>query len=412
MNHPIAEIFSQGEEVITGQVADTNAAWLSQKLVQMGFVISRHTAVGDKLQDLSDLLTEISNRADFCICTGGLGPTVDDLTAEAVSQAFACPLQLDSVALAQIERYFIARNREMADTNRKQACFPRGAIRIDNAWGTAPGFAIQHKRCWFVFVPGVPTEMRHMFIEQIQVELERRFVLQVDKLVTIKSIGIGESDLQQKLNEFSLPERVQLSFRAAPDDVQTKLLFSADTADSEINSCVNQLVKKIGDEVFAVEESNKPSIDLVSVIAQLMAEKQYSLSVLETVTQGLISAKCIGQEWLQDSSYKQSIEPYIAQLGITRQDDLAQVAIAIAKQLKLTLTADLILVQLYLGDKEQLQAKEKSIVLYNVLQTPHGIYQNTIAVVGPIKRKQNQAAIRALDLLRRYLQKHAFNPIK
>ncbi len=412
MNHPIAEIFSQGEEVITGQVADTNAAWLSQRLVQMGFVISRHTAVGDKLQDLSDLLTEISNRADFCICTGGLGPTVDDLTAEAVSQAFACPLQLDSVALAQIERYFIARNREMADTNRKQACFPRGAIRIDNAWGTAPGFAIQHKRCWFVFVPGVPTEMRHMFIEQIQVELERRFVLQVDKLVTIKSIGIGESDLQQKLNEFSLPERVQLSFRAAPDDVQTKLLFSADTADSEINSCVNQLVKKIGDEVFAVEESNKPSIDLVSVIAQLMAKKQYSLSVLETVTQGLISAKCIGQEWLQDSSYKQSIEPYIAQLGITRQDDLAQVAIAIAKQLKLTLTADLILVQLYLGDKEQLQAKEKSIVLYNVLQTPHGIYQNTIAVVGPIKRKQNQAAIRALDLLRRYLQKHAFNPIK
>jgi molybdenum cofactor synthesis domain-containing protein len=378
----------------------------------MGFVISRHTAVGDKLQDLSDLLTEISNRADFCICTGGLGPTVDDLTAEAVSQAFACPLQLDSVALAQIERYFIARNRVMADTNRKQACFPRGAIRIDNAWGTAPGFAIQHKRCWFVFVPGVPTEMRHMFIEQIQVELERRFVLQADKLVTIKSIGIGESDLQQKLNEFSLPERVQLSFRAAPDDVQTKLLFSADTADSEINSCVNKLVEKIGDVVFAVEESNKPSVDLVSVIAQLMAEKQYSLSVLETVTQGLISAKCIGQEWLQDSSYKQSIEPYIAQLGITRQDDLAQVAIAIAKQLKLTLTADLILVQLYLGDKEQLQAKEKSIVLYNVLQTPHGIYQNTIAVVGPIKRKQNQAAIRALDLLRRYLQKNAVNPIK
>jgi hypothetical protein len=251
-----------------------------------------------------------------------------------------------------------------------------------------------------------------MFIEQIQAELERRFVLQADKLVTIKSIGIGESDLQQKLNEFSLPEKVQLSFRAAPDEVQTKLLFSADIADSEINSCVNKLVEKIGDVVFAVEESNKPSVDLVSVIAQLMAEKQYSLSVLETVTQGLISAKCIGQEWLQDSSYKQSIEPYIAQLGITRDDDLAQVAIAIVKQLKLTVAADLILVQLYLGDKEQLQDKEKSIVLYNVLQTPHGIYQNTIAVVGPIKRKQNQAAIRALDLLRRYLQKNAVNPIK
>ncbi len=83
-NQPIAEIFSQGEEVICGQVADTNAAWLSEQLVQMGFVINRHTAVGDKLQDLVALLDEISFRTDLCICTGGLGPTLDDLTAEAV----------------------------------------------------------------------------------------------------------------------------------------------------------------------------------------------------------------------------------------------------------------------------------------------------------------------------------------
>ena len=134
MSHPVAEIFSQGEEVITGQVADTNAAWLSQRLVQMGFVIARHTAVGDKLQDLCDLLLEISGRADFCLCTGGLGPTIDDLTAQAVAKAFDCPLQLDPVALAQIERYFLNRNKVMADTNRKQACFPKGVMRLDNAW--------------------------------------------------------------------------------------------------------------------------------------------------------------------------------------------------------------------------------------------------------------------------------------
>jgi competence/damage-inducible protein CinA-like protein len=405
MSHPVAEIFSQGEEVITGQIADTNAAWLSQRLVQMGFLIARHTAVGDKLQDLCDLLLEISERADFCLCTGGLGPTIDDLTAQAVAKAFDCPLQLDPVALAQIERYFLNRNKVMADTNRKQACFPKGAVRLDNAWGTAPGFALQHKRCWFVFVPGVPSEMRQMFNDHIQTELEKRFVLQADKLITIKTSGIGESDLQQKLNDFSLPERVQLGFRAAPDEVQTKVLFPADTADSVIQDYANRLAQKIGNAVFAIDQPNDSPSDLVSVIAQLMLENKQTLSLLETISQGLISAKCIGQDWLKDASYKQSISRYIAELDINQQDNLATSAVAIARKLKPNSDTDLILVQLYQGDKEKLHDKQKSIVIYNVLLTPSGIYQETRTVTGPIKRKQHQAAIRALDLLRRYLQK-------
>ena len=407
MSHPVAEIFSQGEEVICGQIADTNAAWLSQRLVQMGFVIARHTAVGDKLQDLCDLLLEISGRADFCLCTGGLGPTIDDLTAQAVAKAFDCPLQLDPVALAQIELYFSNRNKIMADSNRTQACFPKGAMRLDNAWGTAPGFALQHKRCWFVFVPGVPTEMRHMFNDHIQTELEKRFVLQADKLITIKTSGIGESDLQQKLNDFCLPDNVQLGFRAAPDEVQTKVLFPVDTADSVIQDCIKRLAQKIGNPVFAIDQPNASPSDLVSVIAQLMLENKQTLSVLETVSQGLISAKCIGQDWLKDACYKQSINQFIAELGINQQADIAKTAVAVAKKLKENHNSDLILLQLCQdqSDKEKLHDKQKSIVIYNVLLTPGGIYQETRTVTGPIKRKQHQAAIRALDLLRRYLQK-------
>ena len=129
--------------------------------------------------------------------------------------------------------------------------------------------------------------------------------------------------------------------------------------------------------------------------------------MLETVSQGLISAKCIGQDWLKDASYKQSIRRYIAELGINQQDDIAKTAKAIAQKLKQNHNSDLILVQLCQdqGDKEKLHDKQKSIVIYNVLLTPSGIYQETRMVTGPIKRKQHQAAIRALDLLRRYLQK-------
>ncbi len=404
MNHPIAEIFSQGEEVINGQVADTNAAWLSQQLVEMGFVIARHTAVGDKLADLIQLLNEISQRADVCICSGGLGPTIDDLTAAAVANAFNRPLQLDPVALAQIADYFSNRQRSMAEINRKQACFPQDAVRIDNAWGTAPGFALQHQRCWFVFLPGVPTEMKNMFDAHIKSQLQNRFVLQADKLVAIKSVGIGESDIQQILNMLSLPDKVQLSFRATTDEVQTKLLFPVATADSVIKTCVEQVVAKIGDAVFAVDQADQPASDLVSVIAQLMIEQNRTLSIIETATQGLIAAKCIGQEWLLSSSYQHSIRLLINALDIAVQDDSAKIAVEIAEKLKQKQLCDLVLVQLYQGDKNQFQDKEQSIVLYNALLTPHGIYQNTIAVGGPVKRKQNQAAIRALDLLRRYLQ--------
>jgi len=393
MKNPIAEIFSQGEEVITGQVADTNAAWLSQQLVDMGFTIARHTAVGDKLEDLITLLKEIAQRADICICTGGLGPTIDDLTAEAVAIAFDSPLTLDEQALMQIENYFAGRQKKMADINRKQAYFPQAATRIDNEWGTAPGFAIKHQQCWFVFVPGVPTEMRNMFREQIKKQLQTQFKLKTDQLFIIKSVGMGESDLQQKINDFSLPDKVQLSFRATAEEVQTKLLFPADTENTEV---VDQLIQLIGDAVFICDKPGQSSTSFMQVIDQLMQQQQLTLTVLETATQGLIAAKCIGYDWLQSSNYQQ----------IQRSDNenIEDVAIEIAEQLQQVNNTDLILVQLYQGNKSQFQDKKQSIVIYNVLITPEGMLQNTHILAGSIKRKQNQAAIRALDLLRRFLQ--------
>ncbi|MCX7103617.1 MAG: competence/damage-inducible protein A, partial [Methylobacter sp.] len=212
--NPTLEIFSQGEEVVTGQTVDTNAAWLSEQVVTLGFTVTRHTAVGDKLDDLVTLLREISTRADCCICTGGLGPTSDDLTAEAVAKAFDLPLEFDAVAYEQIKRFFDIRNRAMPEANRKQALFPKGAERIDNAWGTAPGFSLQVGRCWFAFSPGVPTEMRHLFEESIGPTLANRFLLKPPRLVTIKTLGIGESDIQQRLNGNKIPAPVQLGFRA------------------------------------------------------------------------------------------------------------------------------------------------------------------------------------------------------
>ncbi len=403
--NPTLEIFSQGEEVVTGQTVDTNAAWLSEHVVNMGFTVTRHTAVGDKLDDLIALLREISVRADCCICTGGLGPTSDDLTAEAVAKAFALPLEFDEIAFDQIKRFFTLRNRPMPEANRKQAMFPKGAERIDNAWGTAPGFSLQTGRCWFAFVPGVPFEMRHLFLESIRPTLANRFLLQPGKLIIIKTLGIGESSIQEHISTIEIPAQVQLGFRASPDDVQTKLLFPHDYPEAAMAATVDQLAVKLGDHVFAIDGFGPVGGDLVFTIDQLMIAGNYTLAVAETASQGLLAAKCIGVNWLLETRYEQSLDRLGQKLGVTvNADDLITTAQAIAGEIHRTGAADFVLVQLYAGDKQTFHDKDQSIILYNVLLTGDGFHQTTHSVAGPIKRKQNQAALLALDLLRRYLQ--------
>jgi competence/damage-inducible protein CinA-like protein len=403
--NPTLEIFSQGEEVVTGQIVDTNAAWLSGHAVTLGFTVTRHTAVGDKLDDLIALLQEISNRADCCICTGGLGPTSDDLTAEAVAHAFGLPLEFDGIAFGQIKQFFTRRNRMMPESNRKQAMLPKGAERIDNTWGTAPGFSLKAGRCWFAFLPGVPMEMRPMYLESIQPTLASRFLLRPGKLITFKTFGLGESAIQQRINTIEIPSQIQLGFRAGPDDVQVKLLFPHGYPDTDLTRLVTTVAAELGDAVFAVDGIGQAGGDLVLVIDQLMAAQNYTLSVVETASQGLLAAKCIGVEWLLETRYEQSLGRLLQKLGVTANaDDLPSSAQAIANEVHKSSGSDLVLVQLYAGDPKTFRDKGQAIILYNALLTKDGFLQTSHSVAGSNNTKQNQAALLALDLLRRYLQ--------
>lgn len=402
--NPTLEIFSQGEEVVTGQVVDTNAAWLSEQAVKMGFTVTRHTAVGDKLDDLVSLLREISVRADCCICTGGLGPTCDDLTAEAVAKAFGLPLEFDAVAFEQIRRFFTLRNRDMPESNRKQAMLPKGSARIDNAWGTAPGFSLQAGRCWFAFAPGVPMEMRHLFLESIQPTLADRFSLRPDKLIAIRTLGLGESAIQQRIAAIAIPDQVQLGFRAGPDDVQVKLLFPQDYPEAALAGLVDNVARELGDHVFSIDGLGQTGGDLVFTVDRLMTAGKHTLAVVETASQGLLAAKCVGKDWLQETRYEQSLERLCQKLNVAvTADDLPATAQAIASEIRKT-AAGLVLVQLYAGDRQAFHDKDQAIALYNTLLADDGFHQTSHLLSGPIGRKQNQAALLALDLLRRHLQ--------
>jgi len=168
---------------------------------------------------------------------------------------------------------------------------------------------------------------------------------------------------------------------------------------------VQQLVSSIGDYVFAVDGLNEQQGGLVSVIDQLMEQRELTLSVQETASQGLIAAKCIGQPWLLAASFSQSLQQLSDKLSIQFEANASfEVAECIAHKIQQQEGSDLVLVQLYKGSTEQFQHKGQSIIIYNLLLTPAGIQRSEFNISGPQQRKQNQSALLALDLLRRYLQ--------
>ncbi|MGX2029302.1 competence/damage-inducible protein A [Methylocaldum gracile] len=404
MQRPVAEIFSQGDEVVTGEITDTNSAWLSRKLTALGFDVARHTAVGDRLEALVDLLREIAGRADLCICTGGLGPTCDDLTAEAVSQAFGPPLELDEDALAQVESYFMRFGRAMPDVNRKQALLPRGSERLDNLWGTAPGFALTAGRCRFVFMPGVPGEMKAMFRRWIEPDLRRRFRLCPARLVVLNTVGMGESSLQERLDRIALPPEVKLGFRAGGPENQVKLLFPADFSETEINDIAKRAADAIGDAVFSIGGSGEAENDIASVVGRELAARGSTLHVVETLSGGKLANRCAGEPWFRGAVVIPDSAGLCRYFGVEPSDDLAQAAAWIAPRLR-EQGADHALAQIAYYARDKLHDETATIEIHFILAAPDGVWRQTRTIGGGTARKQSTATALSFDLLRRYFQK-------
>ncbi len=402
---PKLEILSQGEEIVTGQVVDTNAAWLAQQSVELGFIVTRQSAVGDKLDDLVNVFREISRRADCCVCTGGLGPTNDDLTAEAFAQAFNRPLLFDESAFSQIQQYFRYRNRPMAECNRKQALLPKSSLRLDNHVGTAPGFAAKAGICWFIFMPGVPTEMKKMFSNVARHFLLRQFTLRPAHLVTIKTIGIGESDLQEKLDKIEMPNRVHLGFRAEPGEVQVKLLFPDDFSTNETEKIANDIVNLIGMPVYAIDGLNGASSNLVSVIDKLMLSYGVNLTLIETVSHGLVASKMSAVNWLTKAEFVNSPAHLFQSYNVSfAPNELISAARLLCQRLQNSAQTDLVLVQLPGIDVNLALNDEKPTFICTGLLVGDSFFCLESTLAGNPMRKQHQASTAIFDLLRRYLQ--------
>ena len=225
------EIISTGDEIVTGLVVDTNAAWLSVLLLEQGWQVRRRLTVGDNLADLRTALQESASRAEVVLVCGGLGPTADDLTAQAAAEAFSQPLTLFPEWLATITARYASRGRPMAHSNTKQAWLPQGCEILDNPVGTACGFVVQHGQSQLFSTPGVPFEFKQMVREQILPRLKQLAGAQTDtELRRFYTFGISESALSDRLDTTPWPASIELGYRSAMPLIELKLIGHGATA--------------------------------------------------------------------------------------------------------------------------------------------------------------------------------------
>ncbi|SLU42279.1 nicotinamide mononucleotide deamidase-related protein YfaY [Klebsiella variicola] len=278
------EMLSTGDEVLHGQIVDTNAAWLADFFFNQGLPLTRRHTVGDDLDALVAILRERSEQADVLIVNGGLGPTSDDLSALAAATAKGEGLILHPEWLETMTRFFAERGRPMAESNRKQAEIPASAEMINNPVGTACGFAVQLNRCLMFFTPGVPSEFKVMVEQEILPRLRQRFTLPEPPLcLRLTTFGRSESELAQSLNPLTLPPGVVMGYRSAMPIIELKLTGPADQRDAML--ALWPEVRKVAGDSLIFEGTE----GLPAQIARCLQERQLSLTLSEQFTGGLLA---------------------------------------------------------------------------------------------------------------------------
>jgi nicotinamide-nucleotide amidase len=280
------ELLSTGDELLTGQVVDTNSAWLMDRLWDLGVMVRRKTLVGDDRPDLVAALAETTARADVVVMSGGLGPTEDDLTAECVAQAMGVPLVLDEASLAAIRERFEKLGRTMTPNNAKQARFPRGATILPNRLGTAPGFLVSLGRAELACLPGVPVEYKGLCEEAVLPRIAAR-AGEVPASRLVKLIGIPESHADEAMRPvMDAPEHrgVRFGYRAHWPEIHVKWSVPGPDAEAHAERILGEVRRIFGDAIFAEGKA-----ELAQGVLERLTARGERLALAESCTGGLVA---------------------------------------------------------------------------------------------------------------------------
>ncbi len=288
LRHVRAEIVTIGDEILYGQITDTNSQWMSAELDLIGVRTVRKSAIGDDEGDILAMLAEAEARADIILITGGLGPTKDDITKRTLARYFDSDLVMNETALAQVTDFFERRGRAMTELNRQQALQPRKAQYVPNPVGTAPGMWFEKDNKIFVSMPGVPHEMKEMMRSQVIPRLRAFFDAPIIYHKIVRTIGIGESFLAQKIEawEDALPPHIRLAYLPNLGQVRLRLTAVGDNLEilqDEVAAQVAQLQVLIPKYIFGYDGE-----EIEWAVGQLLRAQGQTLATAESCTGGYL----------------------------------------------------------------------------------------------------------------------------
>lgn len=404
-----AAVLCIGTELTRGEIVNTNASWLAETLTDAGLEVTAIESIPDERELIVETLHRLSAQHLVIVCTGGLGPTTDDITSECVAEVLGVPLERDAASLEAVRTRMEKFGRVMADSNKKQADFPAGAQILPNRKGTAPGFAVQLGHARAFFMPGVPREMKTMFAELVAPALGP-FLRDAMHQVRLKTFGMTESGVNDRLAGIEQEHGVTLAYRAHFPEIEVKVLARAevlDAARARARAAADAVIARLGPDVVYGEGD----VTFAEELGKLLVSKKLTLAVAESCTGGTVgrlltersgaSEFFVGGVISYANSAKQSLLGVPATLLSEHGAVSAEVARAMAQGALAALGSDLALALTGVAGPTGGTPEKPVGLVFFAVATKDGVSDRQMAFPGSRTQVRDLGAFAGLALVRK-----------
>jgi competence/damage-inducible protein CinA-like protein len=409
-------IISVGNELLRGEVLDTNSHWLSQQLLELGLAVRNRWTVGDRRDDVATALrAALSERPELILVVGGLGPTVDDLTRDGIAEALGTRLVLDEPALEALRARFAGFGVEMPAQNRRQVEFPEGAEVLGNPWGTAPSFVVRSGEGRVVALPGVPRETKKIF-ERILAPRIREWIpgLTAPLRLVARTFGLGESHLEERVKDLIEKLPAGVSWSSLPRERgNCDLVLTCWGGGQATQDRCHELYVAIQDRLGRHIFSTDPHEELDELVHRLMLESGYTLALAESCTGGLVSARLVAHagcsRYLERAVVTYSNRSKIEELGVLaetldRHGAVSEaVALEMARGVRRRAGTDIGASVTGIAGPDGATPEKPVGLVYWAVVTPNSEVVLTRIIPGDREQIRSRSADAVLDALRRAL---------
>ena len=402
-------ILVTGDELLSGEISDTNTSTIAEILSRYGFHLRCSLAVGDQEKEIIAALKYLAAHVPFIIVTGGLGSTRDDLTARAAARAFNQPQVINEVAMDMVRAWFRSRNRTMEPSNERQALLPQWAVPIANSIGTAPGFSLRHLNCQLFFLPGVPSEMKAMFEQSVLPlllqEIPEIWPLQIR---TYKIFGLPEPRINRMIPYADLPEGVEVAFGLDYPLVHLKLKADGEDALQRLDLAELLVLKELGPHIMARDEETP-----AGNIGAMLTKEKLTLALAESCTGGLLASMFTkhpgASAFLERGGVTYANSAKMGWLGVPQQvleqhgAVSEQCAKAMASGLRYTSKTDLAIAITGVAGPDGGSPEKPVGTVYIAMATEDAVHVKRYQFSGNRNQVQHMSAYMALEWIRRFL---------